>query len=240
LVVLVAALMTVSGFGGAKAWRALGTGDTSTEARGPATAPDRRPVVPSASAGSGSAVSASARSAAAPDQQAMLVAGDQTGPVPQQQPTATGEPSAPRATAGISAGPIHAAITAGPGKAAATVSFGPWKCGYAYSIDLGHPVLTRPCHSVGPTIRATGRMEAVPGVQADISLTVRDADTDEVMAGPYTCRALMFTDFDPEHACGPVDLQAPHGGRYRVAESWEYTGRSILPGGVTRGPAFDW
>jgi hypothetical protein len=43
-----------------------------------------------------------------------------------------------------------------------------------------------------------------------------------------------------KHNCGPVDLQAPHGHRYVVAETWVYTGRSILPSGIARGPAFDW
>jgi len=38
----------------------------------------------------------------------------------------------------------------------------------------------------------------------------------------------------------PVDLRAPHGHLYVVAETWTYTGRSILPGGIARGPAFDW
>ena len=51
---------------------------------------------------------------------------------------------------------------------------------------------------------------------------------------------MMFTDFEPERDCGPFDLDAPHGHRYVVVESWVYTGRSMLPGGRTRGPEFSW
>jgi hypothetical protein len=83
-------------------------------------------------------------------------------------------------------------------------------------------------------------MEAAPGVQADVSLSIRDARTDEVVAGPYTCKGLMFTDFALKHRCGPVDLQAPRGRRYVVVQSWQYTGRSLLPGGTARGPEFGW
>ena len=50
----------------------------------------------------------------------------------------------------------------------------------------------------------------------------------------------MFTDFALKHNCGPVDLQAPHGHRYVVEETWAYTGRSMLPGGIARGREFTW
>ena len=86
-----------------------------------------------------------------------------------------------------------------------------------------------------------GHMQAVPGVQADVSLTIEDADSGETAAGPYTCGGLMFTDFAPEHECGPFDLTAvPHGHRYAVVEKWQYTGRGLLPGGSARGPDFSW
>ena len=176
---------------------------------------------------------------AAPGEKPVLAAGDQTGATPQEPGGgAAGSVSA-------SAGSARIAISAGPGRASGSIAFGPWRCADAYSWDLGHPVLARPCHAIGGSIRVQGRMEAVPGVQADISLSVRDlsvrdAVTDEIVAGPYTCKAVMFTDLAPEHACGPVNLQAPHGHRYLVAESWAYTGRSILLGGIARGPAFDW
>jgi hypothetical protein len=85
-----------------------------------------------------------------------------------------------------------------------------------------------------------GMTEAMPGIQADLTLSVRDASSDAVVAGPYVCKGVMFTDVEMKHNCGPIDLQAPHGHRYVVAESWTYTGRSILPGGIARGPAFDW
>lgn len=83
-------------------------------------------------------------------------------------------------------------------------------------------------------------MEAAPGVQADISLTLREAKTDAVVAGPYTCTGVMFTDFALKHSCGPVEMKAPHGHQYVVTETWQYTERPLLPGGSARGPVFDW
>jgi serine/threonine-protein kinase len=101
-------------------------------------------------------------------------------------------------------------------------------------------VLAKPCFSIGSAIRVFGDVQASPGVQADVSLRVQDAGTDEVVAGPHTCRGLMFTDSASRHRCGPVDLQAPRGRRYVVVESWQYTARPLLPGGTTRGPEFTW
>jgi serine/threonine-protein kinase len=120
------------------------------------------------------------------------------------------------------------------------VAFGPYECGEAFTWNVGHPVLAQPCQALGGRVRVKGRIEATPGVQADVTLTVEDAGTGEVVAGPHTCKALMFTDSVLQHTCGPVDLDAPHGGRYVVVESWRYTGRSLLPGGTTRGAEFDW
>jgi serine/threonine-protein kinase len=129
---------------------------------------------------------------------------------------------------------------AGPVRAGASAKFGPWRCGDAYSVDLGHPVLARPCHALGPSIRVLGQMEAPPGIQLDIALTVRDAKSGEVVAGPYTCKGLMFTDFAYKQNCGPVDLNAPHGHKYVVVETWQYTERPLLPAGSAQGPEFDW
>jgi hypothetical protein len=77
-------------------------------------------------------------------------------------------------------------------------------------------------------------------VQADMALAVHDAATDEIVAGPHHCQGVMFTDFMLKHSCGPVDLQAPHGRRYVIVQTWEYTGRPLLPRGTVRGPEFDW
>lgn len=140
----------------------------------------------------------------------------------------------------VSVGPANAAVSVDPGKVGDLVRFGPWQCGDAYTWDIGHPVLAKPCHSVGSAIRVVGHIEATPGVQADVSLSVRDAQTDDVVAGPYVCKALTFTDLVLKHTCGPVDLDAPHGRRYRVVESWQYTGRALLPGGTVEGLEFLW
>jgi serine/threonine-protein kinase len=140
----------------------------------------------------------------------------------------------------VPSAPVKVGASAGPGRVDTEVAFGPYQCGDELSWDIGHPVLARPCHAIGGEIRVVGHMEAGPGVQADISLTVLDAGTGEVAAGPYTCEGRMFTDFALKHTCGPVDLKAPRGHRYVVEESWVYTGRSLLPGGRARGREFTW
>jgi hypothetical protein len=101
-------------------------------------------------------------------------------------------------------------------------------------------VLTQPRHALGPAVWVGGDMGATPGVQADITLSVRDAESDEVVANPHHRHAMMFTDLLLKHIGGPVDLQAPRGRRDVFAQSWEYTGRPLLLGGTIRGPQFDW
>jgi len=89
-------------------------------------------------------------------------------------------------------------------------------------------------------VRLFGHMEALPGVQADVSLSLRDTVSGNTVAGPYTCPGMMFTDFAPNQDCGPFDLSAPRGHRYQVVLSWQYTGRALFPGGTTYGPEFSW
>jgi serine/threonine-protein kinase len=166
-----------------------------------------------------------------------------SGPPAAVQPPASASGAGPgpgAARAHASAEPAGVAGSAEPGQAGGEVAFGPWTCGDELSWDVGHPVLAKPCQSLGDAIRVAGHMRAAPGVQADVALSVRDTGTDRVVAGPYTCEGLMFTDFAPEHVCGPVDLSAPRGRRYVVVEDWQYTGRFLLPGGTTRGPEFAW
>jgi serine/threonine-protein kinase len=35
-------------------------------------------------------------------------------------------------------------------------------------------------------------------------------------------------------------VQPPRGHRYVVVQTWQYTGRTILPGGTARGPQLLW
>jgi len=85
-----------------------------------------------------------------------------------------------------------------------------------------------------------GHMQGVPGVQADVSMSVLDVDSGEVFGGPHPCSGLMFTDFSPDHDCGPFEARLPRGHRYVVVQKWSYTGRALLSGGEVRGAEFDW
>ncbi|MEU8229035.1 serine/threonine-protein kinase [Actinoplanes sp. NPDC048967] len=236
IVALVAGALAVSGVGGYTVWKSSDTAAARTSA---GAAPEK---------GLGAGPSFAAQPAPPGVQTSQNPA--YGGSVPGgggAQPTGTAEVPAPAsrgrragASIGVSAGPAAVGASAGPGGAQAEATFGPWQCGDELDWDIGHPVLAQPCHAVGGAIRVVGHMQAGPGVQADISLSVRDVATGEVAAGPYTCKAMMFTDFAPEHTCGPVDLKAPRGRRYVVVESWEYTGRFLLPGGRAEGREFTW
>jgi serine/threonine-protein kinase len=130
------------------------------------------------------------------------------------------------------------------GAAVEVLLYGPYECPDSYVWDPGHPVLAKPCHAVSATarggVRLIGRMQALPGVQADVTLTLVDADTGQTVNGPYGCTGLMFTDFAPEHNCGPFEITPVRGRRYQIVQRWEYTGRTILPGGTVRGTPFTW
>jgi serine/threonine-protein kinase len=146
-----------------------------------------------------------------------------------------GGSAAVRASAGVG-------VSVGPAQVQAGLhlAFGPYQCTSDYQNDTGHPVLTKPCYATGPGVRLLGHMEALPGVQADVSMSLTDVDTGDTAAGPYTCPGMMFTDFAPNQDCGPFDFVVPHGHRYQVVQSWQYTGRALLPGGTTNGPEFTW
>ncbi|GAA3348463.1 hypothetical protein GCM10020358_67070 [Amorphoplanes nipponensis] len=210
-------------------WQAIGAPAAARTSAGPAPAQALGTPGPSAAA---PAVRVAERGSAVPP-------GDGARSSAARSSAAAGGPAreSRRPPAGLPAGAPAAGASVG---AAAEVAFGPWQCGDELNWDIGHPVLARPCHAVGAAIRVVGHIEAGPGVQADVSLAVREAGTDEVVAGPYTCEGMMFTDFAPEHTCGPVDLEAPRGHRYVVVESWRYTGRSLLPGGEAQGREFTW
>ncbi|WP_433215338.1 serine/threonine-protein kinase [Dactylosporangium sp. CS-047395] len=175
--------------------------------------------------------------------------GAQTAPAHAAPPAA-----APSRTAGAQAGPSRSpgALRAGDKSAAGpsqpagpqvegSDAFGPEICADQYSWDLGHPALARPCHFIGTDrVRFIGHMQSLPAIQADISMSILDAETLRPVEGPHTCSGLMFTDFAPDHDCGPFEAKLPRGHRYVVSEKWVYTNRALLPGGEVRGVEFDW
>ncbi len=119
--------------------------------------------------------------------------------------------------------------------------WGGWQCADQYTWDLGHPLLAQPCHQLSATaVRMIGHAQALPAIQADISISLVDADTGAVVDGPHVCPRQMFTDSSPSHDCGPFDVTPPRGHRYLVLQKWVYTNRAVLPGGEAGGPEFDW
>jgi serine/threonine-protein kinase len=171
-------------------------------------------------------------------------------------PSGTPMPAAPPPAAG--SGPPHSAASRSPGSlradgqsqpssmqpgahVEASVAFGPWMCADQYTWDLGHPVLVQPCHALAADqVRMIGHMQGIPGIQADVTMSVLDVDTGSLADGPHPCNGVMFTDFAPEHDCGPFDAHLTRGHRYVVVQKWVYTGRALLPGGEVRGQEFDW
>jgi serine/threonine-protein kinase len=139
--------------------------------------------------------------------------------------------------------PEDAALAAGrrarPTEGVGTAGFGPARC-TEYSWKMGHPVLARLCVAVGPKIRGTGRLRALSGVRADVTVYLVDAATGRRAAAPHTCRGLVFTEARPERDCGPVEFTAPRGRRYALVQSWVYTGRRDLPGGSVQSGPFTW
>ncbi|MDY7083728.1 MAG: protein kinase [Actinomycetota bacterium] len=241
VVALTAGVLIMSGVSGFNAWQLLRQGgdpaaaapQTSQEplggesGLGPSGAP-RPSGLPS-----GAAAGLPGTTTAAPGLPALTGGGLPSAAAP--TPASSGR-AGPAGDVGAGAGDQRR-----PGDSRAEATFGPWVCGDQYEWDLGHPVLARPCHALGQDgVRVVGQMEAMPGVQADIALTLRDAKSNEVLAGPHECKALMFTDFALKHACGPVDLRPPRGHRLVLVLTWEYTQRPLIPGGTARGPEFTW
>jgi serine/threonine-protein kinase len=190
--------------------------------------------------GTGSArephVAAPRRSAAAPP---VVGADRQAAAAPTSGASSPSSPSAPSSQASSQA-QIQVGATGGTRRPVEVTAYGPWQCADVYQWAVGHPVVAKPCHAVGGGVRILGHMQALPGVQADISVTLLDAATGETIMGPYDCDGVFFTDFAPEHDCGPFELRPPHGRRYVVVEKWQYTGRAYLPTGEVRGVVFDW
>jgi serine/threonine-protein kinase len=118
--------------------------------------------------------------------------------------------------------------------------YGPLECAKAYVWDVGHPAVAQPCHATGPGVRLFGRLQALPGVQADVSLTLQEVESGATAGGPFTCRGLLFTDFSREHTCGPFQLRPEQGHRYVVVQQWSYTGKMFLPSGQATSAPFSW
>jgi serine/threonine-protein kinase len=112
-----------------------------------------------------------------------------------------------------------------------------WVCPDGYRWARGHPVMARPCHTTGEQPRVRATLRAATGVRADGSLTVQDAETGAVVAGPVDCPGLAFTEATVEHTCGPGTVALPAGRRYRVVLRWTYPGTE-LPAGSVQGDPF--
>ena len=95
-----------------------------------------------------------------------------TGTMPSPSPTPSQPPAASVKIGVGSAHPIE------------IIAYGPWQCAQDYAWDVGHPVLAKPCQSTGSGIKLVGKMSALPGIQADVTLALLDARTGETVSGP--------------------------------------------------------
>ncbi|HEV7897204.1 MAG TPA: serine/threonine-protein kinase [Planosporangium sp.] len=165
---------------------------------------------------------------------------------PGASPTASAQPTA---TPPASPEPVRSrsGLPGGVGGSAAVKVpplpevFNSWHCstGIAYSYNQG--ALVRPCYATGPAVRVKGSIiGGKSGAKVDLTVALRDADTDAEAAPPHTCAGLMPTQMAPEAGCGPFDAQPPRGHRYVVVVSWKYTSPMPVAGGSTRGDAFTW
>lgn len=128
-----------------------------------------------------------------------------------------------------------------PGRRTTARVYGSLRCTPTYRWDIGHPVMARPCYALGPDIRLSGRLQALPGVRADVTLSVRDTQTGRTVAGPFTCAGLAFTENTREQSCGPFRATGVrHGRRYTVVQRWSYPGRREAPAGVAQSDPFRW
>jgi serine/threonine protein kinase len=118
--------------------------------------------------------------------------------------------------------------------------YGPWRCREAFNFSFSDPVLAKPCHALGSSVQVLGQMAAPSGVRATVSLRLQDTTTGRTAAGPHTCTGLVFTGRDLTNDCGPARLSVPHGHRYVVVLSWQYTRHGTSSQGSARGAEFTW
>jgi hypothetical protein len=107
-----------------------------------------------------------------------------------------------------------------------------------YEWKLGHPALAKTCYATGPGIRIAGHLASTEGVQADVSVLLRDAATGQTVAGPYTCNDQAFSETVKERSCGPFEVKPRTGRRYKVVQTWRYEGRASSLSGTVTGPEF--
>jgi hypothetical protein len=107
-----------------------------------------------------------------------------------------------------------------------------------YEWKLVHPAVAKTCYATGPGIRFVGYLASAEGIQADVTVTLQDATSGKVVAGPFRCDDVLFTKAVRERACGVFEARPPAGRRYQVVQTWRYEGRASSLLGSAKGPAF--
>jgi serine/threonine-protein kinase len=118
------------------------------------------------------------------------------------------------------------------------VVYGAWHCP-PDEWTIGSPAQVRPCHATGPALRIMGTVKAAPGVAVDMTVAIRDAETDAEASTPYTCAGLATSAALPERTCGPFEVSPPRGHTYVVVVNWVYAGL-VVRAGVVRGDPVTW
>ncbi|WP_051799782.1 serine/threonine-protein kinase [Catenuloplanes japonicus] len=149
-------------------------------------------------------------------------------------PTPTG---APASVPGRPVARTTAAPAAVPAATPETVTYtwGPSRCDSVMQWATSRPAVIQTCYAIGPAVRLSGVISALPGSSVDVTLHLVEESSGRTVAGPYDCPTMTFTRDEIQHSCGGFDAAVPRGRRYAVVQTWRTA--SDRPGPLAPGTA---
>ncbi|MDP9796481.1 serine/threonine-protein kinase [Catenuloplanes nepalensis] len=139
------------------------------------------------------------------------------------QPTPTGAPtSVPARPVARTTAPA-AATSAAATPEAVSYTWGPTRCDSVMQWATTRPAVIQTCYALGPAVRLSGVISALPGASAVVSLHLVEESSGRTVAGPFTCPKVTFTREDIQHACGGFETTVTRGRRYAVVQTWRST-----------------
>ncbi|MDR7273925.1 serine/threonine-protein kinase [Catenuloplanes atrovinosus] len=161
---------------------------------------------------------------------------------PRQVPTAATAPPTPAAApTSVPARPVTRtaapAATSGPVATpeAVTYTWGPTRCESVMQWATTRPAVIQTCYAIGPAVRLSGVISALPGASVTVSLHLVEESSGRTVAGPYTCPKVTFTRDDIQHSCGGFEAAVTRGRRYAVVQTWRSSSQAY--GGLAPGTA---